>query len=153
MVLDSVLDPGMLDFIRQYCDRAVLETESRMRAEGKTQDGINLLGSRYFISHFTRQYPPLFRAIFNDTMAEICRQTIGPDAYLHNEQFVVKLSGEEGKFAWHQDGGYTIDKGEGAPHRPYVTCWIPLDDVSDANGTVRILPYSRAGTRDQARVG
>ena len=34
------------------------------------------------------------------------------------------------------------------PHAPYLTCWIPLDDVSEANGTVHLLPYARAGTRD-----
>jgi ectoine hydroxylase-related dioxygenase (phytanoyl-CoA dioxygenase family) len=31
---------------------------------------------------------------------------------------------------------------------PYLTCWIPLDDVSEASGTVHLLPYARAGTRD-----
>jgi ectoine hydroxylase-related dioxygenase (phytanoyl-CoA dioxygenase family) len=29
-----------------------------------------------------------------------------------------------------------------------LTCWIALDDVTEANGTVYLLPYSRAGTRD-----
>jgi ectoine hydroxylase-related dioxygenase (phytanoyl-CoA dioxygenase family) len=28
-----------------------------------------------------------------------------------------------------------------------VTCWVALDDVSEANGTIYLLPYSRAGTR------
>ena len=32
--------------------------------------------------------------------------------------------------------------------RRYLTCWIALDDVSEANGTVYLLPYERAGTRD-----
>ena len=46
-------------------------------------------------------------------------------------------------FGWHQDSGFIP-----YPHRPYLTCWIPLDDVSESNGTVQLLPYSRAGTRD-----
>lgn len=148
IVLENVLDAELLAMIRQVCDASVNALESRMRAEGKTSDGINLLGKRYFISHATEQHPELWRAIFNDQMADICRATIGSDAWLHTEQFVVKLPGEGGRFAWHQDSGYTIYKGEGAPHRPYVTCWIPLDDVSEANGTVRILPYSRAGSSE-----
>src|SRR5687768_11148686 len=47
------------------------------------------------------------------------------------------------RFSWHQDSGF-IDN----PHAPYLTCWIALDDVSEANGTVSLLPYARAGTRD-----
>ena len=47
------------------------------------------------------------------------------------------------QFGWHQDSGFI-----GYPHAPYLTCWIALDDVSEANGTVYLLPYARAGTRD-----
>jgi ectoine hydroxylase-related dioxygenase (phytanoyl-CoA dioxygenase family) len=46
------------------------------------------------------------------------------------------------EFPWHQDSGY-VDH----PHTPYVNCWIPLDDVTEENGTLYILPFSRAGTR------
>lgn len=148
MVIEKALDNRMLDFTRRHCDAAVQMIEERLRGEGKTEDGINLLGKRYFISHYTERRPELFETVFNDVTAEICRATIGPDAWLHTEQFVVKYPDEGGRFAWHQDGGYTIYRGEGAEHRPYVTCWIALDDVSDANGTLRILPAPRAGTRE-----
>jgi ectoine hydroxylase-related dioxygenase (phytanoyl-CoA dioxygenase family) len=47
------------------------------------------------------------------------------------------------KFGWYQDSGFI-----GYAHRPYLTCWIALDDVTEANGTVYLLPYSRPGTRD-----
>ena len=46
------------------------------------------------------------------------------------------------KFSRHQDSGFI-----GHPHRPYLTCWIALDDMTEANGTVYLLPYSRSGTR------
>ena len=46
------------------------------------------------------------------------------------------------KFAWHQDSGYV-----GFDHTPYLTTWCCLDDVNEANGTVYMLPYDRAGTR------
>jgi ectoine hydroxylase-related dioxygenase (phytanoyl-CoA dioxygenase family) len=43
---------------------------------------------------------------------------------------------------------YTFDRarrGGGGPadHAPYLTCWCPLDDATVANGTVRVLPFSR----------
>ena len=46
-------------------------------------------------------------------------------------------------FSWHQDSGYI-----GHDHPPYLTCWCTLDDVTEENGTVYLLPYSRAGGRD-----
>lgn len=32
-----------------------------------------------------------------------------------------------------------------------MTCWVTLDDVTEENGTVYILPYDRAGTREWIR--
>ena len=73
------------------------------------------------------------------------RATIGPTAYLFWEQFVVKGTSPAGAaFDWHQDSGY-VDR----PHAPYVNFWIPLDDVNEENGTIYILPYSRAGTKEK----
>lgn len=46
------------------------------------------------------------------------------------------------KFIWHQDSCYMHPF-----HRPYLTGWIPLDDVSEENGTIYILRYSRAGVK------
>ena len=46
------------------------------------------------------------------------------------------------KFSWHQDSGYVHPY-----HKPYLTCWITLDDVTEENGTVYLLPYSRSGIR------
>ncbi len=76
-------------------------------------------------------------------MTEIARTALGDTVYLFNEQYVVKAAERGMSFSWHQDSGF-IDY----PHRPYLTCWIALDDVSAANGTVFLLPYARAGTRD-----
>jgi ectoine hydroxylase-related dioxygenase (phytanoyl-CoA dioxygenase family) len=49
------------------------------------------------------------------------------------------------KFAWHQDSGYI-----GFPHREYLSCWCALDDMTEENGTVYMLPYDRAGIRTTA---
>src|SRR5262249_56781665 len=88
----------------------------------------------------------LRRFVFGELMAEICRATIGGYAYLFNDQYVVKGAESGTEFAWHQDSGYV-----GYPHAPYLTCWCALDDVNEANGTIYLLPSSRAGTRDWVR--
>jgi len=44
-------------------------------------------------------------------------------------------------FSWHQDSGYLDFE-----HKPYLSIWCPLDDVTEENGTVYLLPYKDAGT-------
>src|SRR5438046_10514645 len=51
------------------------------------------------------------------------------------------------KFAWHQDSGY-VKYNMPDYTRTYVTLWCALDDMSEENGTISVLPFSRAGTRE-----
>ena len=81
--------------------------------------------------------------LVSDLMVQITRATLGETVYLFNEQYVVKAAERGMNFGWHQDSGF-IDY----PHVPYLTCWIALDDVPEENGTVYLLPYSRAGTHE-----
>lgn len=39
----------------------------------------------------------------------------------------------ETSFAWHQDSGYSVYQGGASRHKPYVTFWIALDDMSEKN--------------------
>lgn len=96
----------------------------------------------FFVS--LAQKPKVREFIFSPLMADICRATVGDTAVLAFEQFVVKAAEKGMKFAWHQDSGYVQ-----TPHKPYVTCWCTLDDVTEENGTVYVLPYDRAGTRER----
>lgn len=148
MVLPGALSAAELALLRDGCTAAIEDQEARMRAAGKTEDGINLLGRRYFISGFRGKHPALDQVIFGGLAEAACRAAIGSTAYLHNEQFVVKLRDRESNFAWHQDSGYSVFKGGAARHAPYLTCWLALDDMSVANGTIYVLPYARAGTKD-----
>jgi ectoine hydroxylase-related dioxygenase (phytanoyl-CoA dioxygenase family) len=99
-------------------------------------------GSRYFV-HAYGTSPDIERFLRSDFMVEIARAALGDTVYLFNEQYVVKAAEHGMTFSWHQDSGFVEYE-----HRPYLTCWIALDDVTEANGTVYLLPYSRAGTRN-----
>ena len=68
-------------------------------------------------------------------MGQIARECLGAEPLLFNEQFVVKGAGKGASFAWHQDSAYV-----GFDHPPYVTVWIALDDTTEANGCVYLLP-------------
>ena len=87
----------------------------------------------------------MWQFIFSDLMAQVVEATVGSDAYLFHEQWVVKGAEQGMKFSWHQDSGYVKWYDPTTSHRPYVTCWCTLDDVSEENGTVYLLPHSRAG--------
>ena len=141
-VLPGVVPAAHLAMMREVCGEFITAYDAEMDAAGVTQQGINTKGSRYFIAN-RHKGTRLTEFIYSDVMAEVCRATLGDNAYLFWEQFVVKGPEKGAKFSWHQDSAYV-----GTPHRPYITCWVTLDDVTEANGTVYLLPFSRAGTRE-----
>jgi ectoine hydroxylase-related dioxygenase (phytanoyl-CoA dioxygenase family) len=147
-VLENVIRSSDLETLRAELDRFIANTEEAMDAAGTDVLGLNHRGRRYFIGNrHAEAEGRLDGFLFGDVVAEICRATLGDDAYLFVEQFVVKMADVGLKFAWHQDSGYlkhNLPEYKGT----YVTLWCALDDMSEANGTISVLPFSRAGTRE-----
>jgi ectoine hydroxylase-related dioxygenase (phytanoyl-CoA dioxygenase family) len=142
LVLESVLPAGDLAVLRGECERLIDERDREMDGLGVDMLDLDHRGRRYFL-HAYDTSPAVRRFLLSDLMAEIAHAVLGDTVYLFNEQYVVKAAERGMRFAWHQDSGFI-----GYEHPPYLTCWIALDDVTEANGTVYLLPYSRAGTRD-----
>lgn len=143
-IFPGVLDAPVLEMLREQCNAFIAREDRRMDALGVDSIGITHRGRRYFANQCQRTQPALRAMLFSPIMAEICRATLGGEnAYFFFDQFVVK--GSEGglPFGWHQDSGYVVGNGGPADHAPYLTCWCPLDDASERNGTVRVLPFSR----------
>jgi ectoine hydroxylase-related dioxygenase (phytanoyl-CoA dioxygenase family) len=141
-VLERALSTEDLEMLRAECERLVTEREREMERLGVDTIDLDHRGSRYFLHAYGRS-PAVEGFIRSELMVEAARAALGDSVYLFNEQFVVKAAETGMTFSWHQDSGF-IDYA----HRPYLTCWIALDDMSEANGTVYVLPYGRAGTRD-----
>ncbi|MCY3719506.1 MAG: phytanoyl-CoA dioxygenase family protein [Anaerolineaceae bacterium] len=139
-ILESVIPEVVLEGLREECGRLVAGKDARMEAKGITTDGISHYHQRYFISNEWRTSAAISDFLFGDLMAEVGRATLGENVYLFHEQYVVKAAERGMKFAWHQDSGYI-----GHYHRPYLSCWCSLDDMTIENGTVYVLPYARAG--------
>lgn len=148
MIVKDFLEDDELEMVRNICDKEVKATEEDMRSRGVKEDRINVLGKKYFINGPRENNPDLKNIVFSEKAAEVCKATIGDTAYIHNEQFVVKMTSTETSFAWHQDSGYSVFQGGAESHKPYVTFWIALDDMSEKNGTISVLPYSRAPSRN-----
>jgi ectoine hydroxylase-related dioxygenase (phytanoyl-CoA dioxygenase family) len=142
-VLADALDTGSLEVLRRECQRFMDERDAEMDAAGTDVIGLDRRGQRYFVNDCSTRSDSLRQLLLGEAMQEVCRATVGEEAYLFNDQFVVKGTDGETSFSWHQDGGYIPYR-----HLQYLTCWIPLDDVDETNGTVYVLPYDRAGTRE-----
>ena len=149
MVLPGVIPPAMLNMMREECSYYLGYYDSIMDAKGVQTENLSHRGKRYFINNRYRLSNRLYQFIFSDLMAQVAEATVGPEAYLFHEQWVVKGAEQGMKFSWHQDSGYVKWYNPTTEHKPYVTCWCTLDDVSEENGTVYLLPHSRGGTQDR----
>lgn len=145
-VLENALDAEQLALLRSGARHAVEKADAAMDAAGVDRLGINAKGKRYFSNMIYKDLPELRGFLFGATMAGVCRATLGEQAYLFWEQYVIKAADLDTSFSWHQDSGYVHEN-----HEPYLTCWIPLDDVTEENGTISVLPYSRSGIRSYVR--
>jgi ectoine hydroxylase-related dioxygenase (phytanoyl-CoA dioxygenase family) len=141
-ILENCVPEEHLELLRSNCEGFVRDLDEQMDAKGVERIGISAKGKRYFANDCYKKKPEMGRFIFSELMAQICRATLGDEAYLFNDQYVVKATDLDSSFSWHQDSGYVhLD----CPM--YLTCWVTLDDVGLENGTVYLLPYSRAGIR------
>jgi ectoine hydroxylase-related dioxygenase (phytanoyl-CoA dioxygenase family) len=140
-VVEDALPPTDLATLRAECQRFVDERDREMTRLGVDTLDLCHRGRRYFV-HAYGKSPAVQRFLFSGLMARAAQAALGDTVYLFNEQYVVKAAERGLAFGWHQDSGFIP-----YPHPPYVTCWIPLDDVTQANGTVYLLPYPRSDTR------
>jgi len=146
-VLEGAIPQDHLDGLRSECGRFIEMIHAEMDAQGSDTLGISHRNRRYFVSRRYTESEIVARFLFSELMGTITTALLGSNVYLFHEQYVVKAAEQGMKFAWHQDSGY-VAANNGAPHKPYLSCWCPLDDVTIENGTVYILPFDRAGTRE-----
>ncbi len=147
-ILPNVIDPDMLEMLQMECGYFIGYTDAWMENKDIDVMGITHKGKRYFISNRYRKSPEMHRFLFGELMREITTSFLGSDAYLFVEQWVVKGAEQGMKFAWHQDSGYVKFIDPSNVHKPYLTCWCALDDMSPENGTISVLPHRVVGTRN-----
>lgn len=141
-ILENCVTDEQLGIVRNACDHLIELMHEEMDRLGTDHIHISHRGKRYHIAKKFAEAPRLAEFVFSPLMAEICKATIGETAYLFYDQYVVKCAEKGIAFSWHQDSGYL-----GFPHRPYVTCWTAVDDMTLENGTAYVLPFSTVGIR------
>jgi len=148
LILKKVIPEELLIILREECSYFLGYADAELDSADKKTRGLNHRGSRYFISNRYRFSGRLWQFIFSQLMAELTYNILGEKVFLFNEQWVVKGPEKGMKFGWHQDSGYVKHGETSGHHKPYLTCWCPLDDVNEENGTVYLLPHSRGGTKE-----
>ena len=146
-VLERVIDAATLAMLREECAVFVARTDRWLEKQGREVFGITHRGKRYFIANRYRDSERMRGFVFGELMRRIATAVLGPTVYLFNEQWVVKGAEQGMKFAWHQDSGYVRFRDPGNAHRPYLTCWCALDDMTRANGAISVMPHGRVGSR------
>lgn len=141
-ILERIISDRQLEILRDACGVLIDLMHQEMDRLNTDHIHISHRHRRYHIAKQFAQVPQLSEYIFSPLMAEICQATIGNEAFLFYDQYVVKSAEQGSHFSWHQDGGYL-----GFPHRPYVTIWAAVDDMTLENGTAYVMPYSTIGIR------
>jgi ectoine hydroxylase-related dioxygenase (phytanoyl-CoA dioxygenase family) len=143
-ILERAIPDEHLQILRDSCDHLIDLMHQEMDRLGTDHIHISHRGKRYHIAKKYDQPPRLAEYVFSPLMAEVCRATIGENAFLFYDQYVAKAAEQGIKFSWHQDSGY-LDFN----HQPYVTVWAAVDDMTIENGTAYVLPFSRCGIRSR----
>jgi phytanoyl-CoA hydroxylase len=141
-ILAGVLTANELAGLRSACD--LLLREKPADGGGKFHD-IGRGEARRFLRQRHADFPALAAFVLGAGMRKLVSALLGQAPFLFNEQFVVKGARTGANFAWHQDGAYV-----GFAHKPYLTVWIALDDMTEQNGCIYALP--RDLDRDQTLV-
>ncbi|WP_258104706.1 phytanoyl-CoA dioxygenase family protein [Marinoscillum sp. MHG1-6] len=144
VILRDVITQELIEKIQNECERFIKEKDAEMDAKGVEIDEINHKGKRYFIAMKNKDSQPMQELLYGKEMEAITRAVLGDNVYLFLEQFVVKAADKGMKFSWHQDSGYVP-----YDHKPYLSAWLPLDDVDEENGTVYLLTYDEAGVHQK----
>ena len=141
-ILEDAVSKNHLQILREACDHLIDAMHAEMDRLGTDHIHISHRHKRYHIAKQYDRVPRLGEFVFSELMAEICRATLGDKAFLFYDQYVVKAAEQGMAFSWHQDSGYL-----GFSHTPYVTCWTAVDDMTIANGTAHVMPFSQIGIR------
>ena len=143
-VLERAIPGPDLAGLRLECQQSLDTHVALMERVGAETLGLTHKEKRYTLPCWHEERPFLQRFLFGNVMMEIVRSTVGDNAYLFLELFSLKWPRTGTALEWHQDSGYLL----GIPHKPYISLWCALDDMTEENGCLYVLPYSRAESKD-----
>ncbi|MDQ3380931.1 MAG: phytanoyl-CoA dioxygenase family protein [Actinomycetota bacterium] len=138
-LLEGVLEPERLAAVEEQIDRLEAEFEASLDPGAR---GITRAGEITFTAHIVTKSDIVKKFARSQPFPDLCTDLLGPDVRLYWDQAVYKKPETPREFPWHQDTGYVFTEPQ-----DYLTCWVPLVNVSVENGCPWVAPNEhRQGT-------
>ncbi len=150
LTVDNAVSPEQLAGLRRDFDQWLEESKAETAPYGRCLDG----RIRFDLQPGHSAAKPALRRVqaptevseayydvmANSRMTDMVADLIGPDVKLHHTKINSKLPGAATEVKWHQDFLFT-------PHSnsDIITALLMVDDVTDANGPLEVLPGSHQG--------
>jgi len=135
-ILSDVFNRDEMDAVAREIERFQRRHEETLAEKGGSE-GISRAGEITFTAFLAESNDVIREFCIRPEFVAITTQLLGPDVDLYWNQSVFK--GPEGtkQFPWHQDDGYTP-----VTPTPYLTLWLALNDATEENGTISVIPAS-----------
>ena len=147
IIIEDFLKRPQLDTLLTSLDNLVTEKARNLNKDAgdfnleKAEGGINgqaiapgLLRKIQSIVDYNPEFAELAQ---NDRLLDLVEDLIGPTIYYHSSKLMFKPAKHGGIKPWHQDYAYW------ASTKPeQVTCWLALDDATEENGCMQLIPGS-----------
>ena len=139
LVLEDFVSSGVLLALQESLDSIFYEIDNdsnklKQSYDNKHYGDISKDG-RKFLKNQSRYYPVIQRYLKSKPIKEVVTKLLDGEAFIFNEQFVIKEPRTPSSFNWHQDSGYI-----NFAHKPYLTTWLALDETHSLNGPLSIIP-------------
>jgi ectoine hydroxylase-related dioxygenase (phytanoyl-CoA dioxygenase family) len=150
LMVEDVVTPDQLARLRRDFDNWVEESRAQTAPYGQTLDGRPRFdlepGHSAERPGLRRVASPaeisdaFYEVMANSRMVDAVANLIGPNVKLHHTKINSKLPGTKTVVEWHQDFPFT-------PHSndDLVTALLMIDEVTDDNGPLEVLPGSHKG--------
>ena len=147
LVLEDFVSSGVLLELKESLNSIYKEIDkesSRVKQsyDNKHYGDISKAG-RKFAKNQSRYYPAIQKYLKSKPIKEVVTKLLDGDAFIFNEQFVMKEPNTPSSFNWHQDSGYI-----NFDHKPYLTTWLALDDTHSLNGPLSVIPTNIGTTAE-----
>ena len=147
LVLEDFVSSGVLLELKESLNNIFKEIDKesirvKQSYNNKHYGDISKAG-RKFIKNQSSYYPAIQKYLKSKPIKEVVTKLLDGDAFIFNEQFVMKEPNTQSSFNWHQDSGYI-----NFDHKPYLTTWLALDDTHSLNGPLSIIPTNIGTTSE-----
>jgi ectoine hydroxylase-related dioxygenase (phytanoyl-CoA dioxygenase family) len=143
LVVAGLLDPELVAGLQSATDSFIEESRKRTESTDALELGTGHSAESPYVRRIKsphKHHPAYRRAIMEGKVVDVLTQLIGPDIRLHGSKLNLKMASKGDPVEWHQDWAFL-------PHTNDDVCavGIAIDDVTDENGPLNVLPGSHKG--------